>query len=63
MVDFLFEQLEGDRDAREGDRMRERNQLGRALCRLNRGDAGDAEHVALLGAPGGDQAEGGRAHA
>ncbi len=39
-----------DGDARQRQRMRERDQLGRALGRLDRGDARDAENVALAGA-------------
>lgn len=45
------------RDARQRQRMTQRNQIGGAFCALNRGDAGDAEHVALLGAALANQRE------
>ena len=42
--------VELDDDARDRDRMAQRHQLGGALGALDRGDARDAEHVALLAA-------------
>src|SRR5580700_4568545 len=38
-----------DLDLRDGERVAERDQFVRAFGRLNAGDAGYAEHIALLG--------------
>ena len=51
------------RDARQRERVRERNQLGRALRRLDGRQARDAEDVAFFRRAEPHQAQGGRPHA
>src|SRR5258708_6874767 len=57
-----FFQTEIDGDAGNRDRMRQRDQPRRALGGQDRGNARDAEHVALLRAAASHHAEGGRLH-
>ncbi len=56
-------EIELDGDARECDRMAERDQVAGAFGGLNGGDAGDAEYIAFLCRTGMDQFKGGRLHA
>ena len=48
---------------RQCQRVRQRNQIRGALCRLDRGEAGHAEHVAFFCGARLDQAQGRRLHA
>ena len=54
--------FEIDCDLRDGHRMRQRDQLRRALGTLNRRDTGDAQHITLLGASRADELQGRRLH-
>lgn len=49
-------------DAGQGDRVTQGDQVGGALGALDRGDPGDADHVALLVVAGKNAGEGGRLH-
>jgi hypothetical protein len=56
-------EIEIHRHARDRQRVAQRHQVGGALGALDGGDARDADHVALLRLPLGDEREGGRQHA
>ena len=54
--------VEVDRDARQADRMAERDQVAGALGALNRGDPGNADDIALFCRAGADQGKRFRLH-